>query len=201
MDPSQFLSSVDVTQPSFWISAGSIVFNPLMWNIVARNEYRNKTIAKVLGSPLAGCYFLAFTIFTLGLLRDWLFTVALKDQPTLPILEHLLIKIYAGLLVAVGNVLVLTSMFKLGVTGTYLGDYFGILMEERVVGFPFNVLENPMYFGSTMCFFGGALWSASPAGVVLSLVVHFVYAAAIRYEGPFTTMIYQKRDESRKKAR
>jgi len=49
-------------------------------------------------------------------------------------------------------------MWALGITGTYLGDYFGILMDARVTGFPFNVLENPMYIGSTMNFLGISLW-------------------------------------------
>jgi len=28
---------VDVSRPSLWIAAGSILFNPIYWNIVARN--------------------------------------------------------------------------------------------------------------------------------------------------------------------
>lgn len=36
------------------------------------------------------------------------------------------------------------SMYQLGVTGTFLGDYFGILMEDRVTAFPYNVTNNPM---------------------------------------------------------
>jgi methylene-fatty-acyl-phospholipid synthase len=51
----------------------------------------------------------------------------------------------------------------LGVTGTYLGDYFGILMDKMVTGFPFNVMDNPMYNGSTMCFLGHSLWFAPPS--------------------------------------
>ena len=31
-------------------------------------------------------------------------------------------------------------------------------MDHRVEGFPFNVLENPMYVGSTLCFLATALW-------------------------------------------
>ena len=31
-------------------------------------------------------------------------------------------------------------------------------MDHRVEGFPFNVLRDPMYVGSTMCFAAGALW-------------------------------------------
>jgi uncharacterized membrane protein YagU involved in acid resistance len=93
--------------------------------------------------------------------------------------------------------------------GTFLGDYFGILMSARVTGFPFNIVENPMYVGSTMCFAATALWYSSPAGLLLTLLVHIVYTIALRYEGyvhaiiriaivladqlvrrPFTSMIY-----------
>lgn len=35
------------------------------------------------------------------------------------------------ILFASGSTLVASSMWKLGVTGTYLGDYFGILMDVR----------------------------------------------------------------------
>ena len=31
-------------------------------------------------------------------------------------------------------------------------------MDSRVEGFPFNIVENPMYDGSTMCFLATALW-------------------------------------------
>ncbi|KAL8175346.1 UNVERIFIED_CONTAM: hypothetical protein K2H54_020272 [Gekko kuhli] len=36
-------------------------------------------------------------------------------------------------------------------------DYFGILMEAKVTCFPFNVLDNPMYCGSTAIYLGWAL--------------------------------------------
>jgi len=35
-------------------------------------EYRNKTLTKIFKSPKKGCYFLAFVIFTLGIVRDLL---------------------------------------------------------------------------------------------------------------------------------
>lgn len=57
-----------------------------------------------------------------------------------------------------GQTFVVTSTWALGITGTFLGDYFGILMDHRVEGFPFNVLRDPMYVGSTMCFAATALW-------------------------------------------
>jgi phosphatidylethanolamine/phosphatidyl-N-methylethanolamine N-methyltransferase len=81
-----------------------------------------------------------------------------------------------------GNVLVLTSMYALGITGTYLGDYFGILMDEKVEGFPFNVTGAPMYWGSTMSFLGTALYYGRAAGVVLTVQVFFMYLGALQFE-------------------
>ena len=86
------------------------------------------------------------------------FHAALNSQPLWTPLLHPLVPQIANVLFVVANVLVLTSMARLGVTGTYLGDYFGILMKKRVTGFPFNVTENPMYNGATLNFLSLALW-------------------------------------------
>ena len=67
--------------------------------------------------------------------------------------------------------------------GTYLGDYFGILMPHRVTGFPFNILSDPMYVGSSITHLGTALWFQSPAGVLLSGFVWVVYMTALQFEG------------------
>lgn len=66
--------------------------------------------------------------------------------------------IIPAVLFGLGQLFVVTSTWALGVTGTFLGDYFGILMDHRVEGFPFNVLRDPMYVGSTMSFAATALW-------------------------------------------
>lgn len=73
-------------------------------------------------------------------------------------------------------------MWALGVTGTYLGDYFGILMDSKVTGFPFNVMDAPMYWGSTMSFLATALWYQKPAGILLTGLVAGVYQVALGYE-------------------
>jgi methylene-fatty-acyl-phospholipid synthase len=73
-------------------------------------------------------------------------------------------------------------MWALGVTGTYLGDYFGILMDAPVTGFPFNVSGAPMYYGSTMSFLGVALYKGKVAGVLLTAEVLILYLIAIRWE-------------------
>ncbi|WFD46412.1 protein kinase C [Malassezia furfur] len=187
---------VDLTQPSLWIAVASILFNPTFWNIVAQNEHHNRTITKLLGGRrYLGCYLLAVTIFSLGILRDMLYNRALAAQPTNPALENNAVRALAVVLFAVGNVLVISSMYMLGVTGTYLGDYFGILMDHMVTGFPFNVVADPMYWGSSANFVAVALWYAKPAGLLLSVVVIVTYAVALQFEGPFTSNIYKEAAE------
>lgn len=73
-------------------------------------------------------------------------------------------------------------MWALGVTGTYLGDYFGILMDEPVTGFPFNITGSPMYWGSAMSFLGVALLRGRVAGLVLTAEVVVMYLIALQYE-------------------
>jgi phosphatidylethanolamine N-methyltransferase len=73
-------------------------------------------------------------------------------------------------------------MWALGVTGTYLGDYFGILMDHRVTSFPFSVTDAPMYHGSMLSFLGTALWFGKPAGLLLTAWVAVMYQIALRYE-------------------
>ncbi|KAI9470699.1 MAG: phospholipid methyltransferase-domain-containing protein [Benjaminiella poitrasii] len=189
---------IDFSQPSFYYALGHILFNPIFWNTVARAEYRNKVLTKLAGgNPYRGTYGLAVAIFTLGLTRDYLYHNALSDQPTHPFFDQYIVQISAVLLFLTGNILVLSSMWALGVTGTYLGDYFGILMKERVTGFPFNVCDNPMYIGSTCTFMATALWYKSPAGVFLTVVVYIVYKIALTFEEPFTAMIYANRDNKK----
>lgn len=73
-------------------------------------------------------------------------------------------------------------MWALGVTGTYLGDYFGILMDAPVTGFPFNVTGSPMYWGSTLNFLGVALYNGKVAGILLTAQVFVLYWFALKWE-------------------
>ncbi|KAI0022878.1 methylene-fatty-acyl-phospholipid synthase [Xylariomycetidae sp. FL0641] len=190
---------VDFSKTSFFISAASIAFNPTFWNIVARQEYHNKVLTKLFGGrSQTACYALAGTIFSLGLLRDFLYERALREQPSHPLLEQDGVKWLAYGLIASGNVLVISSTWMLGITGTFLGDYFGILMDDIVTGFPFNITDAPMYNGSTCSFLGTALLYGKPAGILLTAWVAIVYQVALRFENPFTAEIYAKRDRERK---
>ncbi|KAM0474104.1 hypothetical protein ACHAPX_007819 [Trichoderma viride] len=193
---------VDLDKKSLLISACSIIFNPLFWNIVARKEYHNKILTRLFGgNNYTACYALAITIFSLGLVRDSLFKAALEEQPSHPLLTTLLSQVTGYALFASGMVLVVSSTLRLGITGTFLGDYCGILMDEMVTGFPFNVTSAPMYWGSTMSFLGTSLAYGKPAGIALTGLVLVVYIVALRYEDPFTAGIYAKRERERAAAK
>ncbi|XP_075949301.1 phosphatidylethanolamine N-methyltransferase isoform X1 [Anarhichas minor] len=183
---------------SFYLAVVAIVFNPFFWNVVARWEHRTRTLSRLFGSPYLACYCLGFVIVLLNVYRSHSMTVAMKSQAKWEVMDRTDV-FYAGVaLMVLGTVLVVGSFLALGFTGTFLGDYFGILMDEKVTGFPFNITENPMYWGSTANYLGLALIGASPVGLVLTAIVAVVYTAAIRFEGPFTELIYQERGQHRK---
>lgn len=117
-------------------------------------------------------------------------------QPTLPVIDNSIAQAIGAAMFLTGNVLVLTSMWALGVTGTYLGDYFGILMDEKVTSFPFNVTTHPMYRGSFLSFLGTSLWYGKPAGVVLAVEVYIMYILAELWEEPTTEKIYAEKAKS-----
>lgn len=82
----------------------------------------------------------------------------MNDQPRVPLLPEPYATMLPIIMFGIGQGFVLTSTYVLGITGTFLGDYFGILMDHLVEGFPFNVVRDPMYVGSTLCFAATALW-------------------------------------------
>jgi len=81
------------------------------------------------------CYALAAVVFGLGFVRDYLVDVAMREQPSfeLRVLDVVPAHSFAQCLVIVGTLLVLSSFYRLGVTGTavlilcvYLND-----LQER----------------------------------------------------------------------
>ena len=60
------------------------------------------------------------------------YQVALLEQPSSTLLQHPFARVLAIVLFLLGSLFVLSSMYMLGITGTFLGDYFGILMDEMV---------------------------------------------------------------------
>lgn len=182
------------------IAGASVVACPLIWNIVARNEYRNKTLTKLMGdSPQRGCYALAAWIFLSSLVRDKLIEVAIqKSKPsTIPCLEGYspsTRRTAAKALLAAGLGLVAASYYRLGITYTYLGDYFGLLMDKPVTEFPFSVIPDPMYTGASIGFAALAIHEDSPVGLLLSAWCYAVYkVSTVFFEDPFTAKIYAEK--------
>uniref|UniRef100_A0A1A8CDB5 Phosphatidylethanolamine N-methyltransferase n=2 Tax=Nothobranchius kadleci TaxID=1051664 RepID=A0A1A8CDB5_NOTKA len=191
----EFQRHVNVLDPGFCVAALAIVFNPLFWNVVARWEHRTRGLSRLFGGPYVACYSLGFVIILLNVFRSHSMTVVMKTQARWSVMERADV-FYAGIaLIVLGTVLVVSSFLALGFTGTFLGDYFGILMDEKVTGFPFNITDNPMYWGSTANYLGLAFIGASPVGLVLTSMVATAYKVAINYEGPFTVQIYQQRNQ------
>jgi len=60
--------------------------------------------------------------------------LALLDQPHSAILPKPYATYVPAALFIIGQTLVVSSTWALGITGTFLGDYFGILMDSRVEG-------------------------------------------------------------------
>ncbi|XP_077407424.1 phosphatidylethanolamine N-methyltransferase isoform X1 [Vanacampus margaritifer] len=193
----EVLKHVNFHDPNFHIAVIAIIFNPLFWNVVARWEHRTQKLSKMFGSPSLACYVLGFVIILLNVYRSHSMTVVMRTQARWDSLDRNEVFNIGVLLIAAGSLLVVSSFFALGFTGTFLGDYFGILMDEKVTGFPFSLTENPMYWGSTANYLGLALIGASPMGLVLTAIVALVYKIAIRFEGPFTEHIYRQRTRKR----
>lgn len=177
---------------NFWFTGLCIIFNPIFWNVVARWEHRTRSLSGFFRSAKLACFILGVTIILLGLFRDWRFYATLSSQPRWIPMQNNYVLWSGHLLVTTGTILVLSSFWKLGFFGTFLGDYFGILMPAKVTSFPFSLMNNPMYRGSTLNFLGTSLVHASQAGIILSVLVGISYAVATCFEGPFTSAIYSQ---------
>ncbi|XP_006174654.2 phosphatidylethanolamine N-methyltransferase isoform X7 [Camelus ferus] len=164
----RLLGYVDPSDPRFVAAVLAIAFNPLFWNVVARWEHKTRKLSRAFRSPHLACYTLGGAILLLNVLRSHCFMQAMLSQPRMQSLDNPT-AYRAGLaLLGVGSVFVLSSFLALGFTGTFLGDYFGIFKEARVTSFPFNILDNPMYWGSTANYLGWAIMHASPTGLLLT---------------------------------
>uniref|UniRef100_A0A8C6QL41 phosphatidyl-N-methylethanolamine N-methyltransferase n=1 Tax=Nannospalax galili TaxID=1026970 RepID=A0A8C6QL41_NANGA len=96
---------------------------------VARWEQRTRKLSRAFGSPYLACYALGSIILLLNVLRSHCFTQAMMSQPKMEVLDNRTIYFLGLALLGGGVVFVLSSFFALGFTGTFLGDYFGILKE------------------------------------------------------------------------
>uniref|UniRef100_A0A3Q3IFP7 Phosphatidylethanolamine N-methyltransferase n=1 Tax=Monopterus albus TaxID=43700 RepID=A0A3Q3IFP7_MONAL len=197
----ELLKLINFHDPSFRIAVIAIIFNPLFWNVVARWEHSTRSLSRLFGSPYLACYCLGFIIILLNIYRSHSMTMAMKAQARWEVMDRTGV-FYAGVtLMVLGTLLVVSSFLALGFTGTFLGDYFGILMDEKVTGFPFNIIKNPMYWGSTANYLGLALIGASPVGLVLTAIVGVAYKVALRFEGRHLHLIRTSISSAKSKSR
>ena len=173
----------------------AVMLNPLIWNSIVRFEYRTRAVSRLCGGARPAVLLLGPFIMGMNFLRTALFRYMAAANTRLELLENN-VAVGAGyLLVGVGTLLVLSSAWRLGYYNTFLGDYFGILMDARVAGFPFNVVNDPMYLGAVMIYVGDAVLYASVVALLLSLSIGLSYFIAAKFEGQYTAQIYAHRDK------
>ncbi|CAF0722767.1 unnamed protein product [Adineta ricciae] len=194
-----FLSKVNFHDSQLHFTCVIIILCPLIWNILARlchkllPKYTPKSVRYLT------CYLLTIWIFSFSSYRDYLIRKTIQHQPKINVPNEYsaLVEIFAIGIFLLGQLFVLSSFYKLGITGTFLGDYCGILMDAPVTSFPFNVLNNPMYIGSTLSFLAMALYYSSPVGILLTIEVYIVYQIALQFEEPYTKWIYSQKKKTK----
>eukprot|EP00758_Cryptobia_borreli_P003092 Tbor_TRINITY_DN3522_c0_g1::TRINITY_DN3522_c0_g1_i1::g.2932::m.2932/K00550/OPI3; methylene-fatty-acyl-phospholipid synthase len=133
--------------------------------------------------------------------RTYLFNIAVEANKALKLTNNAnvqkVLSVIGFISSAGGMTLVFSSYYRLGITGTYLGDYFGILMKERITSFPYSHFSDPMYTGSVLNFLGTSLAQNSLVGVGLTAWLQLVYFLSVRYfEEPFTALIYSEKEKN-----
>ena len=173
-----------------------VMLNPLLWNLAARLEYNTHVISRLSGGPRLGVVILAVFIMGNTLLRTSYFHYMTDKSSKWDFLEDSIGAASGGyIFISVGGLLVLSSTWRLGFFCTFLGDYFGILLDAKVTGFPFNIVADPMYWGSFFIYIGESVQQASIIALLLSLSIGLSYVIAVKFEGPFTAMIYAKQSK------
>ena len=167
-----------------------------MWNVIVRLEYKKRIVSRLFGGPRKGVIVLAIFILLCNLLRTLYFRSLADSSTRLSILENSTVYGVGYVIEGVGIILVVCSAWRLGFYNTFYGDYFGILMGARVTAFPFNILNDPMYWGTFMLYLGEAIQYASTVAFVLSLCIGFSCFLAAKFEAPFTAMIYNQAKKS-----
>lgn len=201
MDLTELLAgSVDFSDRNLWICVATVVWCPLWWNVVGRIEFRTRFLTNLCGgSARAGIFAMAASILGFGFYRDWRLFLLMNSQPHWAVVapDELTCKWLGHAIVFVGTSLVLSSCYKLGFYNTFLGDYFGVLMEKKVESFPFSVLNHPMYVGAALNFIGSSISNRSTCGLLMTVLAIVGYVAAAAAEGPFTEQIYGLADQYR----
>ena len=182
----------ELVSPYIVVACLAVMLNPLLWNLAARLEYNTRAISRFCRGPRKGIVALAVFILFNNLIRTSFVHYLMNKYSKWEILEVDLAIFLGYFFMVIGFILVLASAWRLGFYCTFLGDYFGILLDAKVTGFPFNIVDHPMYWGTFIMYCGGALQHASVIGFLMAFFVGLSYIITAKVEGPFTTMIYAK---------
>ena len=189
-----FFSYINFYDLEFMAAVFMIIICPITWNLVARWEFYTKIFSKLAGDNRLAADIFAHILIEMGLFRNYMFSRTVQHQSHFDIdasLE-LYLQSVAFLTFGSGVLFVLGSFYRLGIHGIYYADYFGILMSEKATRFPYNVLENPLYVGSTLIFLGSSIHYKSPVGFILTLLAFIMYKFASILENPITELIYSE---------
>lgn len=120
-----FPQIIDVSLQTFWISVGTIILMPTLWNVIGQSEYRFRWITKLCGGTKNGVKLVGTIIFSLSMYRNILYKTAIDQQPVLELDPNVnsLLKIVGAALMFLGFVFVVSSSHQLGFEGTYLGVF------------------------------------------------------------------------------
>lgn len=172
------------------LACGVVMLNPLFWNILSRLEYHTHVVSKVTGGPRRGVFLLAMGILSMNYLRTTLFHKVVNSHAICEPMESSIFDILGYLLIAAGTIFVVFSSYQLGFFCSFMGDYFGLLLDKKVTNFPFNVVDDPMYVGSVLVYLGLSFLHASIVGFILTGFIALSYVIAVLFERPFTARIY-----------
>lgn len=176
------------------LACGIVMLNPLFWNVLSRLEYRTQLVSKVTGGPRRGVTVLAAGILFFNYVRTSIFHKVMDYHTTCEPMQNPYFNAVGFLFVITGTILVISSSYQLGFFGSFMGDYFGLLLEEKVTNFPFSVVDDPMYVGSGLVYLGFSFQNASVVGLVLTGFIALSYVVAILIEKPFTVQIYANKE-------
>ncbi|CAG9332158.1 unnamed protein product [Blepharisma stoltei] len=187
---------IEYSHPALLNSMLYTALSPFLWTIIARFEFHTKGISKMFfGHKRAAVGLFGAIIFTLNLVRGFAFHEAIENEPQMDI-DSFALDVASYAFIIIGQFFVAASFYRLGIVGTYYGDYFGIaLFDGPLKCFPFSVCNDPMYWGSTGTFFGYALLGRSPAGIFLTGWVAICYMIAVALESQMLQVIYPKKIE------
>ncbi|EDQ88041.1 uncharacterized protein MONBRDRAFT_33076 [Monosiga brevicollis MX1] len=180
-------------------SCFATIMAPILWNLLP--QIFGPALINWIGRRQAMLVFSLY-VFLFTCFRSWAFQMGIADDKTsfdvlLPFFPnatvfHNIFFAVGAATVLVGTVLTSASFIRLGIFGTYMGEFFGVMLSEKITTFPFDVVDNPMYFGSSLMHIGLAIMEQSPVGVVLGAVVFWWYYMAALYEEPLMVEMYKK---------